>query len=211
METISRDDARRAGLKHYFTGQPCVHGHVDKRLVSNNGCMECTRIRAKKARALDPALHREKVREYQARNPEKRKAWDERHRQNQRERYRVRANEWYWANRERALQKRSEWKRENRAAANAIGAKRKSAKLLRTPVWFGELYEFVWQEAHRLSRLRAAVTGFKWAVDHMEPLQGSDVSGLHVWNNCQVIPERLNLHKQNRRMLTEECQWLKAI
>jgi hypothetical protein len=33
--------AREAGLKRYFTGKPCVHGHVCERLVSGGQCVEC--------------------------------------------------------------------------------------------------------------------------------------------------------------------------
>jgi hypothetical protein len=40
---ISRDEAKALGLKHYFTGAPCRHGHVAKRQVSSRVCMECAR------------------------------------------------------------------------------------------------------------------------------------------------------------------------
>lgn len=43
METISRNEAKRLGLKRYFTGKPCVHGHVSERLVYNHTCVECAR------------------------------------------------------------------------------------------------------------------------------------------------------------------------
>lgn len=33
------------GSKHYFTGNPCINGHVEPRHVSNYTCLECTRIR----------------------------------------------------------------------------------------------------------------------------------------------------------------------
>ena len=40
---ISRAEAKALGLKHYFTGAPCRHGHVAKRQVSSRVCMECAR------------------------------------------------------------------------------------------------------------------------------------------------------------------------
>jgi 5-methylcytosine-specific restriction endonuclease McrA len=43
---ISRADARAAGLGQYFTGVPCIHGHVAKRNVSNNRCAECVSLYA---------------------------------------------------------------------------------------------------------------------------------------------------------------------
>ena len=45
---ISREQAQEQGLKHYFTGKPCKHGHVDIRQVSSESCMECLRQRSLK-------------------------------------------------------------------------------------------------------------------------------------------------------------------
>ena len=45
---ISRKQAKAQGLKHYFTGKPCKHGHVDLRQVSSESCMECLRQRSLK-------------------------------------------------------------------------------------------------------------------------------------------------------------------
>ena len=38
---ISRDVARDRGLKTFFTGSECIHGHVADRLVSNGNCVIC--------------------------------------------------------------------------------------------------------------------------------------------------------------------------
>jgi 5-methylcytosine-specific restriction endonuclease McrA len=43
MEVISRDEAIQQGLKYYFTGAACKHGHVSKRIVSSHACYECRR------------------------------------------------------------------------------------------------------------------------------------------------------------------------
>jgi hypothetical protein len=41
---ISRKDAKQLGLKRYFTGKPCKHGHIDERRVHDGACTECQRI-----------------------------------------------------------------------------------------------------------------------------------------------------------------------
>jgi len=40
MNIITRAEAKEQGLKRYFTGKPCKHGHVSERLVSAQ-CVEC--------------------------------------------------------------------------------------------------------------------------------------------------------------------------
>lgn len=50
---LSRDDARKAGKKHFFSGLTCGRGHISKRFVSTNQCCECMRIRELKADKKD--------------------------------------------------------------------------------------------------------------------------------------------------------------
>jgi len=45
MEIITRAEAKEKGLKRYFTGKPCKHGHISERMVNNGGCLECDRLR----------------------------------------------------------------------------------------------------------------------------------------------------------------------
>lgn len=46
MQIISRQEAKELGLKLYFTGKPCTHGHISDRYVSNSLCKECQINRA---------------------------------------------------------------------------------------------------------------------------------------------------------------------
>lgn len=40
---ISRKEAKEKGLKRYFTGKPCKHGHICERYVNRGACIECNR------------------------------------------------------------------------------------------------------------------------------------------------------------------------
>ena len=45
MKAAQRKEAMLKGEKHYFTGKPCKHGHIEKRLTVNGACVECDRIK----------------------------------------------------------------------------------------------------------------------------------------------------------------------
>ena len=63
---ISRAEAKALGLKHYFTGKPCEHGHVAERWVGNSACIECDR-----ARTANPEKARERNRLRYVKNKDK--------------------------------------------------------------------------------------------------------------------------------------------
>lgn len=74
-------------------------------------------------------------------------------------------------------------------------AKRKAARLQRTPPWADlEAILEVYQHAKDLTRS----TGVMHHVDHIIPLQGELVSGLHVQGNLRAIPWMDNIKKGNR-------------
>ena len=64
-------------------------------------------------------------------------------------------------------------------------------------------------EAYALAEQRKKETGIDWHVDHMYPLQGRRVSGLHCALNIQVIPGFMNASKRNRMIMTEPLEWLR--
>jgi hypothetical protein len=48
MKIISRKEAKSLGLKYYFTGKSCKHGHVAERQTNKGYCCECARLQCKK-------------------------------------------------------------------------------------------------------------------------------------------------------------------
>lgn len=77
---------------------------------------------------------------------------------------------------------------------------RQASKAKRTPAWLTKDDEWFMREVYHLARIRTESTGIKWHVDHIIPLRGKYVSGLHVPSNLQVIPAKMNYLASNRNM-----------
>lgn len=89
--------------------------------------------------------------------------------------------------------------RDANKAKGAEAVRRRQARLLqRTPSWLTADDVWFMSQAYELAALRTKVFGFAWHVDHVLPLKGKLVSGLHTPYNLQVIPALDNLRKSNK-------------
>jgi hypothetical protein len=90
---------------------------------------------------------------------------------------------------------------QNRHYRNMLKGANRAKRIQRFVEWDKGLTELVVQEAYDLCERREQLTGEKWHVDHVIPLCGRNVSGLHVWNNLAVIPAAVNLSKNNKYVI----------
>jgi hypothetical protein len=101
-------------------------------------------------------------------------------------------------NREKIRKIASDWQKQNKGKVNANTAKRHSNKMQRKPKWLTKHDELHIRCLYQVAAMRTRESGQAWHVDHIIPLKGENVSGLHVPWNLRVIPAVDNLKKNNR-------------
>lgn len=99
-------------------------------------------------------------------------------------------------------EKVAEWKKKeyenNKEAYIARANKRKYQKLKATPKWLTDDDWFLIEEFYDLARLRSELIGVPFEVDHIVPIQGVEVCGLHCPDNLQILERSKNRYKSNK-------------
>lgn len=120
------------------------------------------------------------------------------------------AKEYYTKNKEHVIKKskkyaennkkkvtsyKYKYRKNNKGIYNHYLAKRRSTKLKATPQWadLGKI-KVLYEKAQELSE----VLGVKMTVDHVIPLQGNNICGLHIWENLQLLEASENFKKSNK-------------
>lgn len=192
MKIISRSDAKAAGHKHYFTGKPCKRGGIGVRLVSDGQC-QCELCRLKKSQyqagyyQIWADQNRATIKSYQSKYRT----------ENRRKRVTYNAS-WKEANKERHAAFQAAYRSRNLDKGAARTAMRRARIAAATPAWLTSTHQAEIAKAYAMREKISAITGIEHHVDHVIPLNGVRVCGLHVPWNLQVIPAKDNMKKSNK-------------
>lgn len=197
MLPASVAEARASGSKQYFTGKPCKSGHIAPRLTANSTCLRCMSDTFKRWRDRDPdraarVLGGTRGR-WMEQNPGWAKAAYEKHKD--KPEHREAAKRWQDANRDKVRAIKAAWKRRNPEWVRGWARKRAAQVRKATPAWLSEdqlcAIDAIYYDA-------ANRPGGPWHVDHIIPLNGKTVCGLHVPWNLQVLLATENMSKGNQ-------------
>lgn len=184
----TRAEAKATGAKYYFTGEPCKHGHTAPR-KTKGACVECLKaewVEGNKTRAEyfkaynQSAAGQRAKKEYYERNKEaviaRAQARDTKTVTGYKEAYKERNPDLY---------------------KELVSLRRRRFRLA-TPAWLSDAQKMDIRLKYRLAIELSRRTGIRHAVDHIVPLQGAEVCGLHVPWNLEVVTQTENLKKSNK-------------
>ncbi len=105
---------------------------------------------------------------------------------------------YYFKNKEVRDSYMIEWRKNNKDKMQAISAKKRADILERTPKWLSKEQLDNIKTEYALAVWCSTVMNEQYQVDHIVPLRGKTVSGLHVPWNLQVITKTANAEKSNK-------------
>lgn len=202
-------------MSTYFSGKPCKRGHRAERYTGNRTCVTCAKEQSSARFAANKEKCSEQMRAWRVANQEshsiKKRAYYEanKERENARTRARYTSNRdeliayarlYYDINQEKCREYARAYQKAHPVECLALINKRRARKAHALPPWLtaGDHREITkrYEQAAWLTML----TGVEHHVDHIVPLQGRDVCGLHVPGNLQVLTAHQNLSKSNKQL-----------
>jgi hypothetical protein len=184
----TRAEAKCLGSKYYFTGEPCKHGHIAPRKTKGS-CLDCLKLewergnetRAEYFRAYNKSESGQQSKlAYYERNKEQVKA-------------KAKARDTAVVSRYKTAYK----ERNPELYKELVNARRRRFRQA-TPKWLTPEDKIEIRLRYRLAIELTRRNGVQYVVDHIVPLQGESVCGLHVPWNMEVITQEENLLKSNK-------------
>lgn len=172
---ISRKEAKEKGLAKYFTGNPCIHGHISERYAKTAICIECCKINNK----LKNGTRNEYHKRWKSKNKQRHRELNKISRDRNIEAYRARA---------RIYSK-------NNPNVVRVCAQNRRARKLAAPGrhTLSDINMLLDKQKHRCANCRKGVNK-SFHVDHIQPLSKG---GSNDKANLQILCPHCNLSKHS--------------
>lgn len=184
----TRAEAKALGATHYFTGTPCKHGHIAPR-KTKGACTDCLKVEWQQA----AKIRAEYFQQYNASNA----GQEAKQRYYEKNRAQVIARAQARPTAEKQMYKTT-YKQKNPDLYKALTSFRRRRFRDATPPWLTHKQKSEIRQLYRIAITMSQTTGERYVVDHIIPLQGDAVCGLHVPWNLRVITQEENLVKSNK-------------
>ena len=150
---------------------------------------------------------------YRERNKEKLRVRKKLWRLNNIEKERERKKKYLEENREKIYDYNREWRNSNKQKVYEYNLKHRKSNMVyysykqslryhqknrATPPWLTDDQKKQIMDIYNLRDECRILTGDEYHVDHIVPIKGENVCGLHVPWNLQILPSDINLSKSNR-------------
>lgn len=183
----TRAEAKATGATHYFTGEPCKHGHIAPR-KTKGACVECLKVEWEKGNQTRAEYFRQYNRSDAGKEAKQR--YYEANKADVIAKARATPNELKNAYRKR-------WKDENLLSIRADTKARRRKHRSATPPWLTRKEKSEIRAMYQAAILSSKTTGERYVIDHIYPLRSDVVCGLHVPWNLRIITQQENLNKSN--------------
>jgi hypothetical protein len=203
-QRLTRQEALALGHNKCYGSICSKHPELEGLRRVSGACIQCARDTLNRSRKNNPEKVKEnKLRQYKKQRQDpafvaKKRELDRQYQKNNSHAMYAKTREWLALHPGKTKAYATKHRQNHPGVKNADTAKRRAAKLQRTPKWLTQDDLWIIQEAYKLAAIRTKMFGFAWHVDHIIPLQGDTVSGLHVPTNVQVIPWIDNIQKSNK-------------
>ncbi len=222
MDIITRKQAKANKQRFYFTNKPCRYGHVSKRRTATGVCCICETIEQQKNGKVrnerflqkhgvqyrrnylkshyrkNKSRYLKRTRDWQLKNPEKVKSYvNKEYMKNYLKKWWVenKDKQKEYSKREYTKLSRKKWNRTHKGKKLFYTRNRQWVIKRATPKWANLLaIKMIYEQAAQ----RTKHTNLPHEVDHIIPLQGKLVCGLHVDYNLQILTKEEHKTKLNK-------------
>lgn len=191
MKLISKEEAVIEGVKKYFTGKPCRHGHLTFRYVSCDDCCECSRLSRKKYTDKNRDAVYDMNKRWRTANKDKTVSYKKKYNTENIESIRLYRKKYYSQNREKVLEASKKWRNSNPKRCSEITFLRyKLEKSLTPPRPYHntKAISYLRNEVKRLNLLKKG----RYEVDHIWPISRGGVN--HACN-MRIVESTKNKEK----------------